>query len=500
MKKLLVAMIAFACALVLRADFTYSNNVFKAIGTGVESASDLKAVNGSWGSFEGVGAVSWAEEEGSLVYDLEDNQRIVFNVANGVAPDTNTVVKVEVKGVFSLVATNDFPAASEMTQAQLGFVIGVNADVNPVTTNYYAWAGGDTWTKLEGAEPSVDGETDLIVTFNYMTNGSHSVKFDIKNGESISPLNGGAALPLTTTAGAAASNLCGVACCGSGKLKAADGSVGLAVAKLSNDVKYGTLSDAVAAAGTSETTITVVRETNDDATIPSGTNITISDPNEYANGTITVDGATTVKVDTTADQLSPATNGVYTIPLKTHGGTFVIDLPASVAQYKDVATTNVVDNSKIEVTLWTADSIVRAINPANDKALNADVPKLREFLNTYTNSAYAAADADAAKLNAALLAAGANGIPLYQSYVLGIAPTNSVAPVTVPTGDTDTEAITLAIPAISTSNYSGDYDVSYQAVGTTSGDSTSNPQSIKVPLGTGTYTIKATLTPKGGAQ
>ena len=73
---------------------------------------------------------------------------------------------------------------------------------------------------------------------------------------------------------------------------------------------------------------------------------------------------------------------------------------------------------------------------------------------------------------------------------MGIDKTVSVAPVTIPTGDTDGEKITLAIPAVDPKNYSGDYDITYKV-----GDETYTPQTIKIPLDTGTYSIKAIFTP-----
>ena len=295
---------------------------------------------------------------------------------------------------------------------------------------------------------------------------------------------------MTSTAGASSNNVAGISCYGSGKLKSADGSVGLAVATLSDGVKYGSIQDAVAAAGTSATTVTVVRATNGDASIPSGSNITISDPGKQATGTISVAEGATVHVAATIAELDGGTNGVYSIPLKMSGGTVIVELPATVAEYKEVATSNVT-SSAIEVTLQTKSSIVRAIAPDGSTALSANEAKLREFLNTYTNEAYAAANATSLSLENALKVSGLNGIPLWQSYVLGIAPTNSIAPVTAPAGDTAADGITLAIPAIDTSKYSGDYTVTYQ-VGTSV---TNDPQAIKAPLATGKYTIKAVLTP-----
>ena len=202
MKKPLVFVAAVcACALALHADFTY-DNVFNAIGPSAASTNDLDSTGGSWAFAADVGEVKW--ENSSLAFDLEEDKSIAFTVADGAALDTNTVVKVEVKSLISEVSTNDLPTGAEMEsrQAQLGFVIGINAAETPIATNYYAWTGGASWTLLshpEGAEPSVTNETDFIVTFNYMTNHSHSVQFDIARGGKTYPLNGGAALPPTST-------------------------------------------------------------------------------------------------------------------------------------------------------------------------------------------------------------------------------------------------------------------------------------------------------------
>ena len=97
---------------------------------------------------------------------------------------------------------------------------------------------------------------------------------------------------------------------------------------------------------------------------------------------------------------------------------------------------------------------------------------------------------------------GENKLPLWQDYALGIDKDTSVAPVTTPTGDTDEDNITLAIPAIDKNKYSGGYTISYQVL---KGDETvqsekdtdDDPSAIKIPLtsGTGTYKIKAVFTP-----
>ena len=497
MKKPLV-FVAAACvgALALHADFTYSD-WFRAIGDGVTTTNNLMSVNGSWAAFSG--DVSW---NSGLVFDLEDNQSLTFTATQGTEPDTNTVTKVVVNGVFSPAFCLELPSQSDMNarNAQVGFVVAFDGSA----TNFYAWTGGESWFKIsnQDAPPDVENAMTLEATFAYTNSSTSYVSFAIRRNSSETSVayvltndSQASTFPITSTA-ANSRRLAGFSCYGSGLLASADGSVGLSVATLSDGVKYGSIADAVAAAGTSATTVTVVRATSENAAIPSGSNITISDPGEKATGTITVHSGTTVKVDTTVAQFDPATNGVYTIPLKTSGGTVVVNLPTDVAQYKEVAS-NVVTASGIDVAIHTRSDIVTATAPDGTKALSKNETKLREFLNTYANAEYVASNATSATLATALQASGGNGIPLWESYVLGIAPTDSIAPVTAPAGDTDANNITLAIPAIDPANYSGDYSVLYQVVGTSgSVAETNSPHAVKVPLTTGTYTIKATLTPQ----
>ena len=86
----------------------------------------------------------------------------------------------------------------------------------------------------------------------------------------------------------------------------------------------------------------------------------------------------------------------------------------------------------------------------------------------------------------ALQASGDNGLPLYQSYALGIAPTDSVKPVAVPR-DTSSEGITLYIPALVGADSSGDYNITYKVGNATP---TATPD-VTIPLpaaGTGSST------------
>ena len=117
---------------------------------------------------------------------------------------------------------------------------------------------------------------------------------------------------------------------------------------------------------------------------------------------------------------------------------------------------------------------------------------LRKFLEKNKVEGYTDDDADAQSVSNALEKVDeANTLQLWQDYALGIDVGTSVAPVTIPTGDIDKDAITLAIPAVDPAKYSGDYDIAYKVE-----DETYPPQAIKIPLGTGIYSIKAVFTPK----
>ena len=123
-----------------------------------------------------------------------------------------------------------------------------------------------------------------------------------------------------------------------------------------------------------------------------------------------------------------------------------------------------------------------------------DYDSLRKFLEKNKVEGYTDDDADAQSVSNALEKVDeANTLQLWQDYALGIDVGTSVAPVTIPTGDTATDGITLAIPAVDPAKYSGDYDITYKVEGEAA---EYTPQAIKIPLGTGTYSIKAVFTPK----
>ena len=85
-----------------------------------------------------------------------------------------------------------------------------------------------------------------------------------------------------------------------------------------------------------------------------------------------------------------------------------------------------------------------------------------------------------------------NNLPLWEDYVMGIEPEDSVDPVTTPAGDTATDGITLAIPAIAAGKPSGDYDLVFKVLDAQNAakTTTDDANDIKIPLATGKYKVK----------
>lgn len=129
-----------------------------------------------------------------------------------------------------------------------------------------------------------------------------------------------------------------------------------------------------------------------------------------------------------------------------------------------------------------------------------DYDSLRNFLERNGVEGYTKDDANADSVSNALETVDAdNNLKYWQDYALGIDVGTSVAPVTTPAGDTNPNAITLAIPTIDTSKYSHDYIIRYQVMKGSEpvpSEENGNPGAILIPLtsGTGTYTIKAVFT------
>lgn len=139
-----------------------------------------------------------------------------------------------------------------------------------------------------------------------------------------------------------------------------------------------------------------------------------------------------------------------------------------------------------KVIVQTKTEILNAVKPDGAKSLMHDESKFRVFL-AENCPAYKAANTSASNIEAQLKASDATSKrPLWQSYALGV---KKDAVLTLARADgtsAASEAITLAIPGVSSS---GDYTIKYKV-----GDQVStDPAAIAVPQETGHYAVKVSF-------
>lgn len=460
---------------------TYTNFL-----TGVSSvASDgtPTAVGGDWT----VTGASLSKVDGKDAFEFETQDESLMTLSVTAKPaDTNTIVKLEME--VSVADVGDLMATLP-EGAQTAFAVSTNA--------YNAW-NGSAWVALDEVPAGIDDSqtTNLVVEIKYQGNVSahkRAVRFSIGGTALHVRTNGSDWVELATTA----NNLAALKVSGSGTFAKADASVMIGIAEY-DGVKYGTLSNAVAAALTDLTKpIEVLRETNESVELPNGAKIA---DNGNVKGEITVPENASVEVQPEAAEFTPSsagvvvgTSGSYTVPVNVGGnGAVTVKLPESMSN-KEVVGTPSHSGSTISLTIRTASSVLAAANPTGlTAAPTNDIAKLRTYLAAHTNDAYIAANASGETIKAALEATRENGLKLYQSYALGIEPTTPVKPVTV-ANDSANDGITLAIPLIDTTKYSGDYNVTYK-VGNEAAQS--SPSAIKIPLATGSYSVKIVLSDK----
>ena len=428
----------------------------------------------------------------AVAFETADNTPIGLNVTADAA-DTNTIVKVELQ-----VTLADVGKCADLSSgaAQTAFCV--------CTNSFNAWNGSD-WVALNEVPAGIDESqpTNLTVEISYQDMKAESpvrkARFTV--GDTILVTRDGSSPWVNLGASAiATNNLAGFAINGEGIIAKADASVMLGVAEYAG-VKYGTISNAVEVAkdaGGDTPTVKVLRETTEDVTEYAKTvNIAAADD-------VPVKVNPTGNVTPTTGESAPAAAGA--------NGEYTASLPASIATHvsaKNLQITlpytnkEVKPNSvKIEGTtatfeVRTASSVLREASVDEGKHLTANVEGLHEYLAAHAASDYASKDVSSSTISVALAATrggeNENGLPLYQSYALGIAPTDSVKPVTV-ASDTNPDAITVAIPSLNNvaTSKSGDYNnikyVVKKGEEVISRDTDAgNP--ISLPLSTGSYTI-----------
>ena len=459
---------------------TYTN--FLTGVSSVQSDGTPTAVGGEWTVPEGT---DLSKVDGKNAFEFETQDESLMTLSVTAAPaDTNTIVKLEmevsVADVGDLMAT--LPAG-----AQTAFAVSTNA--------YNAW-NGSAWVALDEVPSGIDDSqtTNLVVEIKYQGNVSahkRAVRFSIGGTALHVRTNGSEWVELAT----AANNLAALKVSGSGTFAKADASVMLGIAEY-DGVKYGTLAAAVEEAEKDVSKpIEVLRETNESVELPNGAKIA---DNGKIKGEITVPEGSTIEVQPEAAEFvsttgaAVGTSGSYTIPVNVSGGTVNVKLPDSMSN-KEIVGTPSHSGTTVSFEIRTASSVLAAANPTGlTAAPTNDIAKLRTYLAAHTNDAYIAANASGETIKAALEATRENGLKLYQSYALGIEPTTPVKPVTV-ANDSANDGITLAIPLIDTTKYSGDYNVTYK-VGNEAAQS--SPSAIKIPLATGSYSVKIVLSDK----
>ena len=467
--------------------FAY-DDVYTNVFTGVTSVTALPdglpgAEGASW-SKEGVVALTNVNDN-AVGFESEGAAVLKLTVTE-TPQDQNTIFRVTVTGTVEEVETLITPEYG----VQTAFAVCTNGTSESC---FWAWDGAE-WQGLGAVPDGFDGSapTNLTVEISYQgTNNTRKVRFAI-GGEYLNSelwtylVSGSAALTND--------NLNAVGVNGSGTLAAVNGEVMLGVAEL-DGVKYGTLAEAIDEASENDE-VAVLRPTDEDVDLTK--NVTIADGgNGYINGDITVNENVTVDVvptkdEFTSDEKLAGKSGTYTIPVKVTGGTVSVTLPDNMSN-KEIVGNPTREGSTVSVTIQTSAKVLGDIEIA-DKTITNNIEKLREFLagNSATTEAYVAADANATDIKAALETVGANDIPLYQSYELGIAQDDSVKPEPVGAGsDEDPANIKLCIPSIKNKARPGDFTVKYK-VG--SGEAKTLPAdgSIDIPVApgcTGSYPV-----------
>lgn len=483
-------------------------NWFDAIGTGASSESSLDPTNGTW-DVQATGDKSWSAADG-LAYDLTTGY-VTFTATQAAAPDTDTVTRVSLESYFSPIVCSDvseIPSLNGSTE-QIGFAaVAVTNAAGEATFKYCAWTG-DGWFALDGAEPN--DEEDVLATltaeldyrdavptvkFSIATNGAEgAIAYNLKTGTTEV-----VAIPVTSSKAASDDKFNGFKCGGCGNVKSAQGLMAEAIAQI-GDKKFISLTEASEAA-TAGSVIDVLAETSESIELVNG--VSISNANGKVTGVISAGEGSVVTVDLNADDIGNGTNGTYTVDVKTStsgSGAIAVIQPLPNKEIADGTTD--ITSDHITVTIHTKTALLQEMRPdsANmDKALavdNTTNSPLRVFLDTYCPDAYRADNADTATIESALQGTGANGLQLWQDYVLTIEPDTVVSPIAPVAGDASSDYITLTIPNLSgvtPIGYTVRYDV-YKGEDVVATASSAGEIRIPVSEGSGKYTVKAVLIP-----
>lgn len=349
-------------------------------------------------------------------YVIEEDA--VFNVTDQ-KPGSNHVTRVDTKVTFeTLVDVNSLQDVTDEQDALGGFVAAKSGEI-PQWMALTAGHDKPEWVALTDAPaPAVNVQYVIRAEVDFISD-TKCVRFlvSVDGGSTFASLsyNGEQWIPLATQA---KYSLAAVELKGSGKVAKFEAKVAdKALAKV-GEVEYDSMDAALAAAADGKTQIKLL------------TNATV-EPKEKGSYDINPSGH------------QYASGGT----VSTEQRTLVVTEPGQTPLVRPSETT------------------MRAVQaPDGTNFRNTDT--LRRFLENNHVSAYTSGNGSSTDISNALNDPGENGLPLWEDYVMGIDPEDSVTPVYTPSADKETTTFNLQVPvlgeAIENNKPSGDYAIQYR--------------------------------------
>lgn len=206
--------------------------------------------------------------DGSITLDNDSFTALVLTPAASSEPTlSDNVVTISSTAVLT---PSDASDLGDVDGAKAGFAVGVSND--GADTNFYGYASGLTagsrWVKLSGTVPQGENATTTFsIVLDYRT-GKKNVKFYFENTQLTAA---GDSTVKEWAIDSEAAALANVSAYGSGSLSALSATCEKAVAAV-GDVKYGSATEAVIAAGTSGTVLDINPETGAPTSTPQAAN------------------------------------------------------------------------------------------------------------------------------------------------------------------------------------------------------------------------------------
>lgn len=230
-----MGMIACASACVSLSAFGNTTNDWFSVGVSNDAIAPVNcSTNG----------VAVSIDNSKIVLDNEYATRLAITPAVLLSSTNSTdVAKIDVTALLTPSSTNDLAVIQD---AKAGFAVGID-DQNQ--TNFYGFANGE-WIKLTGDASSADTqETTFTIVLDYRV---LKVRFYL-NGTLLTAVTGGAS---TFDLASGTTGFAGIDAFGSGSIASIAGGYEVAVCAVGT-TKYGSITDAFAAGGTSGSSGTI---------------------------------------------------------------------------------------------------------------------------------------------------------------------------------------------------------------------------------------------------